>query len=295
MRIQKDRINHRDVAMTFGWMTVLAGGSVAIVWLMGLEEVRIHLELAALVLFVTGAALIFVIVQRHKRNTELANLTALLSKITDSRDYSLRDGLNADASEAGVHLATALNRLLDHVEAQLAGLHRQMEQRSNELEKLSEEYRLAPGIRDDGDVAAVARQVLRVARQDFLVQDQPIKITVSIGGAIFPDDLVSLKRNADIAMYRAKEGERIGWKSFRPPCVQRRCSASSCKRPTRRDQQARVDSLFSAQDRRAALTGHRLRSVGTLAPSKARLPKSGAVRALRRGEWPGSCHGPLHS
>ncbi len=61
------------------------------------------------------------------------------------------------------------------------------------------------------DVARVARKILDVFAQPFYVEDKELFITVSMGITLYPHDVATVQgllRNADIAMYRAKEKGR---------------------------------------------------------------------------------------
>jgi len=58
------------------------------------------------------------------------------------------------------------------------------------------------------DIGAVARKVLAVFSRPFKVSEQELFVTSSIGVSVYPadgDDVVTLLRHADTAMYRAKE------------------------------------------------------------------------------------------
>ncbi|OWW18975.1 hypothetical protein AYR66_05220 [Noviherbaspirillum denitrificans] len=58
------------------------------------------------------------------------------------------------------------------------------------------------------DVAAVTNKIFDAFQAPFIVRGHELFVTTSIGATIFPDDgedMQSLLRNADIAMYRAKE------------------------------------------------------------------------------------------
>jgi len=66
-------------------------------------------------------------------------------------------------------------------------------------------------LRDAGDAAAVARHVIEVLSRPYLVAHTESFISASIGIALFPDDGTTaqdLLRNADMAMYQAKERGR---------------------------------------------------------------------------------------
>jgi diguanylate cyclase (GGDEF)-like protein len=65
-------------------------------------------------------------------------------------------------------------------------------------------------IADFRDAAIVAEKVLRRLCEPFFLNGQKVQVTTSIGISIFPadgDDIETLVRNADSAMYRAKKGK----------------------------------------------------------------------------------------
>ena len=62
-------------------------------------------------------------------------------------------------------------------------------------------------IADDGDVMAIAGNLMRLFSQPFRLLDQEYFITASAGVSVYPydgEDVESLVKNADIAMYKAK-------------------------------------------------------------------------------------------
>ncbi len=68
---------------------------------------------------------------------------------------------------------------------------------------------LLPEMNDEAQLSAVARKVLSAVSQPFRLAEQDLRITVSIGISVFPgdgEDEQTLLKNADIAMYHAKEG-----------------------------------------------------------------------------------------
>jgi diguanylate cyclase (GGDEF)-like protein/PAS domain S-box-containing protein len=70
---------------------------------------------------------------------------------------------------------------------------------------------LVPGISQDEDAAKIAQKILEVVRAPFEIGGREFFLTTSIGVAIYPSDghdLENLLRNADTAMYRAKERGR---------------------------------------------------------------------------------------
>ncbi|MBI4192304.1 MAG: EAL domain-containing protein [Betaproteobacteria bacterium] len=67
---------------------------------------------------------------------------------------------------------------------------------------------LVEEVGDPQQVAGVAQKILETVAQQFLLSGQDFHVTASIGISIYPDDgndVQALLKNADIAMYRAKE------------------------------------------------------------------------------------------
>jgi diguanylate cyclase (GGDEF)-like protein len=61
---------------------------------------------------------------------------------------------------------------------------------------------------DSEHPAIVAQRILQAVNRPFLIGDQEVRITASIGISNYPDhgeDLETLIKHADTAMYRAKE------------------------------------------------------------------------------------------
>ena len=78
---------------------------------------------------------------------------------------------------------------------------------------------LLPGITQMEDAAEVALKILRAFQAPFLVEGHEIHITASIGVALFPydgGDPDTLIKNADTAMYRAKELGRNNYQCCSP-------------------------------------------------------------------------------
>ncbi|MGA3050106.1 MAG: EAL domain-containing protein [Terracidiphilus sp.] len=69
------------------------------------------------------------------------------------------------------------------------------------------------------DAAITARRILRVLREAHLIDGHELQITASIGISVYPDDGLdeaTLMKNADTAMYQAKEGGRQNFRFFKP-------------------------------------------------------------------------------
>jgi diguanylate cyclase (GGDEF)-like protein/PAS domain S-box-containing protein len=76
---------------------------------------------------------------------------------------------------------------------------------------------LLPGISLGKDAARVAEKILRAVSEPLRVDDRVLYITTSIGISLFPgdgDEPETLLRNADNAMYRAKDLGRNGYQLF---------------------------------------------------------------------------------
>ena len=78
---------------------------------------------------------------------------------------------------------------------------------------------LLTGIGDDESVAGVAARILETLRRPRLIDDQELRVTTSLGIAVFPEDggdVEELLRNADTAMYRAKAQGRDNFQTYTP-------------------------------------------------------------------------------
>ncbi|WP_424952940.1 putative bifunctional diguanylate cyclase/phosphodiesterase [Deinococcus sp.] len=72
---------------------------------------------------------------------------------------------------------------------------------------------------DLASVSAVAHRVLEAVGWDIVIADQVARVTASVGIAMYPDDALDssgLKRQADVAMYRAKQGGKNNVCFFAP-------------------------------------------------------------------------------
>jgi diguanylate cyclase (GGDEF)-like protein/PAS domain S-box-containing protein len=69
------------------------------------------------------------------------------------------------------------------------------------------------------DVTAIAERVLETIRRPRTILDQELRVTTSLGVAVYPDDgsdVETLLRNADTAMYRAKQSGRDNYQAYTP-------------------------------------------------------------------------------
>jgi diguanylate cyclase (GGDEF)-like protein len=63
----------------------------------------------------------------------------------------------------------------------------------------------------------IAKKIIDSFQRPFSLGKHDLKITTSIGIAVYPDsgsDFDTLKKNADIAMYKAKESGRNNFQSY---------------------------------------------------------------------------------
>ncbi len=78
---------------------------------------------------------------------------------------------------------------------------------------------LVPGVGHEQDAAKIAQKILEVIRLPFFIDQRELFVTTSVGVAIYPtdgEDAEILIRNADTAMYRAKEQGRDNYQLYTP-------------------------------------------------------------------------------
>lgn len=78
---------------------------------------------------------------------------------------------------------------------------------------------LLPEIARVEDAAKIAQKILEAIRERFVLNGHELHVTTSIGITIYPNDSEDagiLMRNADIAMYRAKEKGRNNYQHYAP-------------------------------------------------------------------------------
>lgn len=79
---------------------------------------------------------------------------------------------------------------------------------------------LLPGLESPDQASVVARKVLAVVKEPFVLSSQELRIGLSAGMALFPqhgDSYDELARNADAAMYAAKRAGRMQVRRFAGP------------------------------------------------------------------------------
>lgn len=97
------------------------------------------------------------------------------------------------------------------------------------------------------DAVQVCRRILSHLNSPMIVQGQTIQVRVSIGVAMYPDDGEDadlLIKNADMAMYRAKEKGKNNYQMFTPAlqsAIQRRITLESALRHAMHDEQFAIE------------------------------------------------------
>jgi diguanylate cyclase (GGDEF)-like protein/PAS domain S-box-containing protein len=142
------------------------------------------------------------VAQAHRHNQRLAVLFLDLDRfkvINDSLGHSVGDELLRQAAER----IQGLVREGDTV-ARLGG---------------DEFTLLVPGITVEEDAAKIAHKICAAIRGPFSIDGRELFVTTSIGVSVYPSDghdAETLLRNADSAMYRAKEQGRDNYQLYTP-------------------------------------------------------------------------------
>jgi EAL domain-containing protein (putative c-di-GMP-specific phosphodiesterase class I) len=91
------------------------------------------------------------------------------------------------------------------------------------------------------DAAITARRMLQVVADTHCIEQHQLHVTTSIGVSVYPEDggdAATLIKNADTAMYQAKENGRQSYRFFRPamsvPAVERQDVEESLRRALER-------------------------------------------------------------
>jgi diguanylate cyclase (GGDEF)-like protein/PAS domain S-box-containing protein len=162
-------------------------------------------KLANRVLFLERLELALAQSRRHHRRLALVYLDLDRFKlVNDTRGHSVGDALLQS-------LALRLKRRLRQVDtiARVGG---------------DEFVILIPDTRSASEMTIVAEKLLAAVERPFQLNEQTVRITASLGVASFPDDgdnAEALLRNADAAMYRAKELGRNNFQLCTPELTSR--------------------------------------------------------------------------
>ena len=87
-----------------------------------------------------------------------------------------------------------------------------------------DDFILVQAIKSVEDAAALAQRILGVLARPFMVEGKTLNVAASIGISIYPNDgrdFVELLKNADAALYHAKESGKGTWRLFAPALNER--------------------------------------------------------------------------
>ncbi|HEX7720166.1 MAG TPA: diguanylate cyclase, partial [Woeseiaceae bacterium] len=162
----------------------------------------------------------------HDWLTDLPNARLLsrriVTAIENSRRYKLRAAILFLDLDGFKHINDSLghsigDRLLQSVAKRLVGCVRPSDTVSRQGG--DEFVVLLTAIQREEDPANLARRLLRSVAKVHSVDQHELHVTASIGVSMFPDDgsdAETLIKNADTAMYQAKENGRQGFQFFKP-------------------------------------------------------------------------------
>ena len=95
---------------------------------------------------------------------------------------------------------------------------------------------LLQGVKAPEDAAVAAKRLLKSLAETYFMGEHNLHITASIGVSLFPDDgpdAETLIKNADTAMYQAKEGGRQSYRFFKPEMTVRAVDRQSIEEDLR--------------------------------------------------------------
>jgi diguanylate cyclase (GGDEF)-like protein/PAS domain S-box-containing protein len=160
----------------------------------------------------------------HDSLTGLPNRTLLSDRLTMGLAFSRRSGNNLAVLMLDLDRFKVINDTLGHdVGDQLlkavAERLQSVTRKSDTIARIGgDEFVLVlPQITSSGNAAMLAQRVLDVLREPFIFDGHRLTVTTSIGIAVYPDDgreIHILLKNADLAMYRAKEQGRDMFKFY---------------------------------------------------------------------------------
>jgi diguanylate cyclase (GGDEF)-like protein/PAS domain S-box-containing protein len=106
---------------------------------------------------------------------------------------------------------------------------------------------LLPEVKRAEDIASAARRMLRAVEKAHFIDVHELHVTASIGVSHYPDDGLdaeTLIKNADTAMYQAKEDARHSYKFFRPEMNVRAVERQSVEEDLRRALELKEFTLY---------------------------------------------------
>jgi diguanylate cyclase (GGDEF)-like protein len=166
----------------------------------------------------------------HDELTGLANRALLQDRLEQSIHYANRSRRLVAVLLLDLDRFKVINDSLGHGfgDELLCSVARRLEQTIREADTVArmggDEFAiLLAEVADVEDVGLVARKILEQLTQPYLIEGREVTVTASLGISIYPQDgtdAQTLQRNADVAMYRAKE-EGNSFRFYTPEMNQR--------------------------------------------------------------------------
>ena len=147
---------------------------------------------------------------------------------------------------------------------------------------------LMPDVADPADIARGAQKMLDAVASAYAIDGHELITTPSIGISVYPsdgEDVETLLKNADAAMYHAKESGRNNYQFFTQDMNTRALERLSLERSLRRAVEREELRLHYQPQYDVSTRPHRRRgSAGALAASRARPDSARSLHPLRRGD-----------
>ncbi|GAC1420761.1 MAG: hypothetical protein NVSMB62_15040 [Acidobacteriaceae bacterium] len=160
----------------------------------------------------------------HDHLTGLANRKLLDERLREATQRAHRQGQTCAVFLLDIDYFKQINDLLGHADGDvlLATVGQRLLSSVREADTVArlggDEFVIVmPNFRTMEDVERCGEQILRNASQPMTIGEREIRVTMSVGVAIFPDGGATgeeLLRNADAAMYRVKDSGRNSVRVF---------------------------------------------------------------------------------
>jgi diguanylate cyclase (GGDEF)-like protein/PAS domain S-box-containing protein len=156
--------------------------------------------------------------------TELPNRRLLRQSLERAAAWSTRNGMGVALFYVDLDRFKTINDTLGHAagDALLVAVGRRFRDCVREIDTLArlggDEFAVVVGnVRSEQDAAAVAEKLVRELRIPVVIDGHELNVTASIGIALYPEDtedIDTLVKNADTAMYQAKAEGKNTYRFF---------------------------------------------------------------------------------
>lgn len=167
----------------------------------------------------------------HDPLTRLPNRALFQDRLAQQVSRARRTGSNTALLLLDLDRFKTINDTLGHSAGDrlLVEVARRLKSRTREGDTIArlggdEFVLIVSELRFREDAAAIAEQLLEVLKPPIQIDEHELHVSASIGIAMFPDDgdeATTLMKNADMALYRAKELGRDNYQAFEPKLNQR--------------------------------------------------------------------------